>query len=76
MREASKRHGGRCLDVLNGDLVLASVRCNKDKDSFFRSGVLQVTPEPLGGGGEATHGSLSCDNTVPTEPCWQAKFCA
>jgi len=32
--------------------VLANVRCNEDKDSFFRTGVLRVTPKPLGGGGE------------------------
>ena len=40
------------------------------KDSFFRNDELRATP----GGGEATRGSLSCDDTVPTEPFRRAKF--
>jgi hypothetical protein len=40
------------------------------KDSFFRNDEVHVTP----GGGEATCRSLSCDDTVPTEPFRWAKF--
>jgi hypothetical protein len=38
------------------------------RDNFLRKDVLRPTATPLGGGGDATRRSLSCDDTVPAEP--------
>jgi hypothetical protein len=43
---------------------------SEGRDSFFRNDALRVTP----GGGEATRTSLSCDDTVATDPCRRTKL--
>ena len=46
---------------------------SEGRDSFFRNDALRETPELLGGG-DATRTSLSCDDTVATDPCRRTKL--